>query len=335
MKLSVIGAGSWGSALTELATRREHDVLLWAHDPKVAEAIRETRSNPFYLPRARFTSHVQVTNSLSEAAAFSNTIMMVTPSHYYRKILSELAESLENPVRLISATKGIENVSLKRISEISQEVLGDLLESFATLSGPTFAVEVSRDDPSAAVIASTDAEFATEVQAELSCRSFRIYRSEDVTGVEIAGALKNVIAIAAGVIEGLGFGSNTNAALVTRGLHEMERLGFAFGGEAATFSGLAGMGDLVLTCTGSLSRNRSVGVSLGKGQQLEQILAETRLIAEGVKTCRSAHDLAEREGVDMPIIREMYRILYENESPRNAIDRLMNRSLKPEAQRGR
>ena len=330
MKVTIVGAGSFGSALTEVATRCNHEVLLWAHDPKVAEAISETRSNPLYLPAAEFNSQVRVTNSLVEAGRFSNLILMVVPSHHYRGVLSELAESLTEPVSVISATKGIENDSLKRISELTAEVLGEKLLQFGALSGPTFALELSRGDPSAAVIASTDLAFAAQVQNEFSYRSFRTYRTDDVTGVELAGSLKNVIAIAAGVIEGIGFGSNTTAALITRGLHEMRKLGVALGGKQETFAGLAGMGDLVLTCTGSLSRNRSVGIELGNGKNIEQILAETRRVAEGVRTCKSAKQIADKQGIEMPIIQEMYRVLYEQESPRNAIQRLMTRALKPE-----
>ncbi len=305
MKIAVVGAGSWGSALTEVAVRCGHEVLLWAHDPETVQAIRETRSNPAYLPSARFGPEVSVTNSLEEIAAWSRTILMVTPSHYYRGVLSELATSMSAPVRIVSGTKGIENESLSRISEISSKVLGERLEHFATLSGPTFAFETSRGDPTTAVIASTDPDFAEEMQQALSCESFRLYSSDDVTGVEIGGSLKNVIAIASGVLEGLGLGSNTMAALVTRGLHEMRRLGIALGGRPETFAGLAGLGDLVLTCTGSLSRNRGVGVALGQGRKLEEILDDTKFVAEGVKTCRSAKSLAERHGVEMPITAEM------------------------------
>jgi glycerol-3-phosphate dehydrogenase (NAD(P)+) len=330
MKLTVIGAGSWGSALAELAGRIGHDVLLWAHDPAVAATIRESRSNPVYLPTARFPETVQVTNSLEEAAAFSETMVMVTPSHHYRTVLSGLAEHLRGPARVLSGTKGIENETLRRISEISSEVLGDRLADFAVLSGPTFAAEVSRGDPTTAVVACEREQFAEEMQRELSCTTFRCYRSPDVVGVELSGALKNVVAIAAGVIEGTGLGSNTTAALITRGLVEIRRLGTALGGLAETFSGLAGMGDLVLTCTGALSRNRSVGIELGKGRSLQEILSSSRLVAEGVRTCKSARDLAERHDVEMPIITEMYRVLYEGESPRDAIQRLMSRSLKPE-----
>jgi glycerol-3-phosphate dehydrogenase (NAD(P)+) len=331
MRISVIGAGSWGSALAELAGRCEHEVMLWAHDPRVAEAIAQSRSNPVYLKGAEFSPLVQVTNSLAEAAQFSDTMLMVTPSHHFRQVLSTIAAEIDRPIRVVSGTKGIENETLARISEISADVLGSRLEAFATLGGPSFADEVSRQHPTAAVIASTDEAFAAELQAALSMRTFRLYTSDDVVGVEIGGALKNVVAIAAGVVEGIGFGSNTTAALITRGLHEIRRLGLVLGARAETFAGLAGMGDLVLTCTGSLSRNRSVGVKLGQGQTLEAILSEMRVVAEGVRTCRSAKDVAVRAGVEMPIVSGMYEVLYENADPREAIDRLMTRSLKPEA----
>ena len=332
MKLTVIGAGSWGSALAEVAARCNHEVMLWAHDPRVAEAIQNTRSNPVYLPAAEFPSNVRVTNSLREAAAFSRTILMVTPSHHYRAVLSEIRESLTEPVEIISGTKGIENDSLQRISEVSASVLGEKLSGFGVLSGPTFALEVSRRDPTAAVVASSDFDLAGRIQQALSCESFRLYRTDDVVGVELGGSLKNVIAIAAGVVEGLGLGNNTIAALITRGLHEIRRLGITLGGRPETFAGLAGMGDLVLTCTGALSRNRSVGVALGRGKQLEEILRETRLVAEGVKTCRSVRDLAERHQIDMPISLEMFKVLYEGDSARSAIQRLMGRALKAEVE---
>lgn len=331
MKISIIGAGSFGSALAEVASRCNHEVMLWAHDPRVAEAIAESRSNPVYLPAAQFSSLVRVTNSLQEAARFSDTILMVTPSHHWREVLAELARHTDNSLRVVSATKGIENQTLLRMSEVAAEVLGDRLRHFASLSGPTFAVEMSRQDPSAAVIASLDPEFAVEIQQALSGQSFRLYRSDDVVGVELGGSLKNVVAIAAGVVEGVGFGWNTTAALITRGLHEIRRLGLALGGRMETFAGLAGMGDLILTCTGALSRNRKVGVLLGEGKNLAEILSESRLIAEGIRTSQSAKELADRHGIEMPIISEMYRLLYEGETARNSIQRLMTRELKPEA----
>ena len=334
MKITVLGAGSFGSALAEVAMRCEHEVLLWAHDPKVADAIMESRSNPIYLPTAKFASNVSATSSLDEAAAFSDTVLTVVPSHHYREVLKQFASRLgEKKVRVVSGTKGIETESLKRVSEMTREVLGDRLLAFGSISGPTFAAEMSREDPTTAVIASEDDAFASEVQSSLSCRTFRMYRSTDVVGVELSGSLKNVIAIAAGVVEGVGFGSNTTAALITRGLHEIRRLGFALGGQAETFAGLAGMGDLVLTCTGSLSRNRAVGVELGEGKSLTEILNETRRIAEGVKTCKAAKQLSDKHGIEMPIIAEMYRLLYEGETPRAAIQRLMTRALKSEVER--
>src|SRR6185369_9095340 len=264
-------------------------------------------------------------------AAFSDTIFMVVPSHHYRSVLTQLLPHLSGRISVISGTKGIENQTLERMSEVSQAVLGDAMQSFAVLSGPTFAVEAARGDPTAAVIASSDVEFAKTVQQSMSGSAFRLYHSDDVIGVELGGSLKNVVAIAAGVLEGLGLGSNTNAALITRGLREITRLGMALGGRIETFAGLAGMGDLVLTCTGALSRNRRVGTQLGLGKRLPDILAETREVAEGVKTSRSAKDLAERHQIEMPITSEMYRVLYEDETARGAIQRLMTRTLKAEA----
>ncbi|HEX7151082.1 MAG TPA: NAD(P)H-dependent glycerol-3-phosphate dehydrogenase [Thermoanaerobaculia bacterium] len=333
MKVSVIGAGSFGTAMAIIAGRAGNDVLLWAHDPKVAEALREAGTNATYLPGVPLGERVRVTNDLREAAEFSGVFLMVVPSHHYRRVLTELSAHLTNPVQVISGMKGIENATLARMSEVTAEVLGPKLDSFAVLSGPTFAIETAKGDPTTAVIASHDALFAEELQHVLSCASFRLYSTTDVVGVELAGSLKNVIAISAGVLEGLGLGSNTNAALVTRGLHEITRLGMALGGRLETFAGLAGMGDLLLTCTGALSRNRTVGVQLGKGKQLEDILRESRLVAEGIKTSKSAKELAERHRIEMPITTEMYRVLYENEAPRNAIQRLMSRSLKAEAAR--
>ncbi len=333
MKISVVGAGSFGTAMAIVAARAGNEVMLWAHDPKVSESIRSTGRNAYYLPNIEFPPGIVATSSLAEAAAFTDTQFMVVPSHHYRRVLGELLSHAADGVNVISGTKGIENETLERMSEVTAVVAGEKLRSFAVLSGPTFALETARGDPTVAVVASKDAELAQQIQKMMSHASFRLYNTTDVVGVELAGSLKNVIAIAAGVLEGLGLGSNTTAALVTRGLHEMTRLGIALGGRLETFAGLAGMGDLMLTCTGSLSRNRSVGVALGKGKQLDAILAETRLIAEGVKTSKSAKELAERHQIEMPITTEMYRVLYENESAPAAIQRLMSRSLKAESAR--
>ena len=333
MKIAIIGAGSFGTAMAAIASRCGHEVLLWAHDRRVAEGIRGRHFNPVYLPDIALGDGIDATGDLAEAARFTDVLMMVVPSHHYRSVLTGLRPSLARPAKVISATKGIENETLDRMSQITAEVLGNSMSAFATLSGPTFALETARGDPTAAVVASSDARFAEEVQRLLSCSSFRLYNSTDVAGVELAGSLKNVIAIAAGVIEGLGLGSNSNAALITRGLHEITKLGIALGGKPETFAGLAGMGDLVLTCTGALSRNRSVGIALGRGKPLEEILGDMRAVAEGVKTSRAAKQLAERHGIDMPITHEVFQLLYEKESPRMAIQRLMSRSLKAEAAR--
>ena len=330
MKISVIGAGAFGTAMAVAAERAGNEVVLWAHDEDVARTIRETRENPDYLRGVTLGEGIRATNDLAEAAEFSDTLFMVVPSHYFRDVLTSLRAHVQAPVKVISGTKGIENESLDRMSEVTQEVLGDQLAAFAVLSGPTFAIETATGAPTTAVIASRNLEFAQEAQHVLSSPSFRLYHSEDVVGVELAGSLKNVIAIAAGVLEGLGLGFNTNAALITRGLREITRLGIVLGGRLETFAGLAGMGDLVLTCTGALSRNRSVGVQLGKGQRLEEILRDAKFVAEGIKTSKSAQALAERHRIEMPITQEMHRVLYEGDSPRSAIQRLMTRSLKSE-----
>jgi glycerol-3-phosphate dehydrogenase (NAD(P)+) len=331
MKISVIGAGSFGTAMAISAARAGNEVVLWAHDPDVAATIRETGANPDYLAGMALSDRIHATNDLAEAASFADTMFMVVPSHHYREVLTNLRGHLDaRHVKVISGTKGIENESLAPMSEVTADVLGEQLAAFAVLSGPTFALETARGDPTAAVIASKNAAFAQEVQQVMSCATFRLYHSSDVAGVELAGSLKNVIAIAAGVLEGMGLGSNTTAALITRGLHEMTRLGLAFGGKLETFAGLAGMGDLVLTCTGALSRNRTVGVLLGKGKKLDDILRESKFVAEGIKTSRAARALSERHSIEMPIATEMCRVLYDGESPREGLQRLMTRTLKAE-----
>jgi glycerol-3-phosphate dehydrogenase (NAD(P)+) len=330
MKISVIGAGAFGTAMAIAAARAGNEVVLWAHDPDVAATIRETGANPDYLAGMPLSDRIRATNDLQEAATFAETMFMVVPSHHYREVLTNLRGHLRDGVKVISGTKGIENESLAPMSAVTADVLGSHLAAFAVLSGPTFALETARGDPTAAVIASKDAAFAQEVQQVMSSPTFRLYHSSDVVGVELAGSLKNVIAIAAGVLEGMGLGFNTTAALITRGLHEMTRLGLALGGRLETFAGLAGMGDLVLTCTGALSRNRTVGVLLGKGKTLDDILREAKFVAEGIKTSRAARALSERHGIEMPIATEMCHVLYDGDSPREALQRLMTRTLKAE-----
>lgn len=333
MKISIIGAGSFGTAMAVVCARAGNEVLMWAHDPRVADALATQRNNPVYLSDVELDPSIRCTSSLAEAASFSETLFMIVPSHHYRQVLSDIVPHLRDGAEVISGTKGIENETLERMSQITSHVLREKLRAFAVLSGPTFAIEAARGDPTAAVVASNDVAFAEHIQGKLSSKTFRLYHSTDVAGVELGGSIKNVIAIAAGVIEGLGLGANTNAALITRGLHEIMKLGIALGGKPETFAGLAGMGDLVLTCTGSLSRNRSVGVALGKGKRLAEILAETRTVAEGVKTSKSTHELATKLGIEMPITSEMVRVLYENETPYAAIQRLMTRALRAEAAR--
>jgi glycerol-3-phosphate dehydrogenase (NAD(P)+) len=333
MKISIIGAGSFGTAMAAVAARCGNEVVLWAHDPNVAAEIEQTRRNPIYLQSVALDGSVRATSSLAEAAEFSDVLFMIVPSHHYRGVLAQMRPYVNREIAVVSGTKGIENDTLQRMSEVTALELGGALRAFAVLSGPTFAFETARGDPTAAVVASLDQAFAEEVQHAMSSPTFRLYNSSDVAGVELAGSLKNVIAIAAGVIEGLGLGSNTTAALITRGLHEMTKLAIALGGRIETLAGLAGMGDLVLTCTGSLSRNRSVGVALGKGKPLVEILAESRTVAEGVRTSKAAKELADRHGIEMPITAEMYRVLHEGESPKIALQRLMTRSLKAEAAR--
>jgi glycerol-3-phosphate dehydrogenase (NAD(P)+) len=330
MRISVVGAGAFGTAMAIAAARAGNEVVLWAHDPDVAATIRETGANPDYLAGMPLSDRIHATNDLAEAATFADTMFMVVPSHHYREVLTNLRGHLRDNVKVISGTKGIENESLAAMSVVTADVLGSQLAAFAVLSGPTFALETARGDPTAAVIASKDAAFAQEVQQVMSSPTFRLYHSNDVVGVELAGSLKNVIAIAAGVLEGMGLGFNTTAALITRGLHEMTRLGLALGGRLETFAGLAGMGDLVLTCTGALSRNRTVGVLLGKGKTLDDILREAKFVAEGIKTSRAARALSERHQIEMPIATEMCRVLYDGDSPREALQRLMTRTLKAE-----
>jgi glycerol-3-phosphate dehydrogenase (NAD(P)+) len=330
VRISIIGAGAFGTAMAVAAERAGNEVLLWAHDPEVAATIEHSRENPDYLRGVKLAASIRATGDLAEAAQFSDRIFMVVPSHHFREVLTNLRPHLQERAHVISGTKGIENDSLDPMSAVCREVLGQQLAAFAVLSGPTFAIETARGVPSVAVVASRDLAFAQEMQHAMSSPMFRLYHSEDVVGVELAGSLKNVIAIAAGVLEGLGLGANTNAALITRGLREITRLGVVMGGQLETFAGLAGMGDLVLTCTGALSRNRTVGVELGKGRTLEDILRDAKFVAEGIKTTKSAQQLAERHHIEMPITAEMHRVLYEGESPREGIQRLMTRALKAE-----
>lgn len=334
-RIAVIGAGAWGTALAIVLGRKgTHRVSLWAYEKEVCDCIRACRCNEPFLPGAHIPQAVTATSALSEALGGAEFVVSVMPSHHTRKVFEQMVPHLRKDMRFVSATKGIENDSLKRMSEVITEVVSanaGFAPQVVAISGPSFAKEVARGDPTTITAASADSSLAAEVQREFSDPAFRVYINDDVTGVELGGALKNVIAIAAGVVEGLGFGHNTAAALITRGLAEMTRLAVSLGARRETMAGLAGVGDLVLTCTGGLSRNRSVGVELGRGRHLADIMAGMHgMVAEGVLTTNAALGLAKRQNIEMPITEQMYLILHEQKSPRDAIRELMTRPGKIE-----
>ena len=329
--IGVIGAGAWGTALALLLAGKGHDVALWMYEKDLAEETARTRENRVYLPGFILPANIAVTSRLETAVTGRPYILSVAPSHTVRALSAAFAPHLADNAVIISASKGIEIDTLKPLSDVLRETLPPRFHRrLCFLSGPSFAKEVAQNMPTAVALASNDPEVGKLAQQVLSAPSFRVYTNPDVIGVELGGSVKNVIAIAAGVLEGLGFGHNTMAALITRGLAEMARLGVAMGAYPATFSGLAGMGDLVLTCTGGLSRNRTLGVRLGRGERLEDILRGAATVAEGVRTTKAARDLAKRHHVEMPVVEEVYRILYEGKDPRQALRDLMTRELKDE-----
>lgn len=326
--LAVLGAGSWGTALAAHLARSGQPVRLWARDEAVVRSINDRRANPDYLPGVTLPAGIAATSDLAAAAERAETVFVVIPSAFCRAVYQRAAGILAPGAVLVSATKGLEMDTLRRMSEVAaEEAPGHPL---AVLSGPSFALEVAHGEPTTVVVASEEPAVAESVQRAVSGRTFRAYTSDDVPGVELAGALKNVIAIAAGILDGLGHGHNTAAALITRGLAEITRLSVALGGRADTLAGLAGLGDLVLTCTGALSRNRQVGHALGSGRSLAEVTASTPMVAEGVRTTLAACALAERAGIEMPIARQMRAVLYEGKPPRAALEDLMLRSLKRE-----
>jgi glycerol-3-phosphate dehydrogenase (NAD(P)+) len=330
-KIAVIGAGSWGTTLADLLAKKGHAVTLWAYEPELVQEMRATRENTLFLPGITLAENLAYTNDLEEAYAGCTMVLSVVPSQLVRRVMGTSIPFIPKDAVLVSASKGIELDTLATISEIYRDICPpELYARFAALSGPSFAREVAQEMPTAVTVAAVSQEVASRVQQAFNSSFFRVYRNEDVIGVELGGAIKNVIAIAAGISDGLGFGCNTRAALITRGLAEMTRLGLAMGAQATTFAGLAGMGDLVLTCTGDLSRNRSVGLQIGQGRQLSQILGEMRMVAEGVKTTESAYNLARKMGVEMPIIEQMYQMLYQDKPARQAVLELMTRNLKAE-----
>ena len=331
MKIGVIGAGSWGTTLADLLAKKGYSVTLWAHETELAARMKAERENDLYLPGVRLCENLGFTSDLTVAASGKELLLLVPPSQLMRKVMTAAAPAVAPETLVVSASKGIENDTLLPMSSVLEEILpAPLVENLAFLSGPSFAREVAAGMPTAVVAAARRPEVARRVQEIFSTEVFRVYTNADVIGVELGGAVKNVIALAAGVSDGLGFGYNTRAALITRGLAEITRLGVAMGADPATFAGLAGMGDLVLTCTGDLSRNRTVGMELGRGRKLNEILAGMTMVAEGVKTTLSAFQLSRRLGVEAPITEQMYRILYEEKDPRRAVSDLMLRELKPE-----
>lgn len=331
MRAAVLGAGAWGTALAKVLVEAGHDVRMWAHDPEVARVVTDTRVNP-YLAGIELPAALVVSGSLAETLDGSEVVVSASPSQFTRGVLAAAAPHLPASAPIVSASKGVEINTLQRMDEVAAEVVGgDVADRFAVISGPSFAREVAERSPTAVVVAARSDALAERLQSVFQTPWFRVYTNTDVIGVELGGALKNVMALAAGVTAGLGYAHNTAAALMTRGLAEMTRLGVAMGAREATFYGLAGMGDLVLTCTGSLSRNRTVGTRLGRGERLEDILADMTAVAEGVKTAESVHELSRRHGVEMPIAEQVYAIVHEGRSPADAVQALMLRGPKPEA----
>jgi len=330
-KIGVIGAGAWGTTLANLLAKKGIQVALWVYEEDLARTMDEERENKTYLPGVPLSENLGPASSLSRVCEGCETFLVVTPSHVTRQVAEALRREVPENSLIISATKGIENETLMMMSEVLPQVLTHIPgENFAYLSGPSFAMEVSRELPTAVAVASRARDAAERVQALFTTPYFRVYTTPDVVGVELGGAVKNVMAIAAGISDGLGFGHDTRAALITRGLSEMSRLGRAMGAAPATFMGLAGLGDLVLTCTGDLSRNRTVGLQLGQGKTLDEILSNRKTVAEGVKTTRSVFDLSRKHGVEMPITEQVYAILYKGISPRNAVRELMSRDPREE-----
>lgn len=331
MKIGAIGAGSWGTTLANLLADNGHTVDLWVREDDVYEQIKNNRINETFLPGMKLVDSLNPVKTFEKALKDKDIVMMVVPSHFYRGVLDQLKPYLKPGMKFISATKGIENDTLKVMSQVAEDILEpEYTETFACLAGPSFAKEVVVKQPTAVTIACKDLSLAKMFQSIFSTDLFRVYISDDLIGVQLCGALKNVIAIAAGASDGLGFGLNARAALITRGLAEITRLGVTMGANPMTFAGLSGIGDLVLTCTGDLSRNRTVGLKIGSGMTLDEITKGMNMVAEGVKTSVSAYELAGKMGVDMPIVDQVYETLYKGKDPLLAVKELMTRELKKE-----
>jgi glycerol-3-phosphate dehydrogenase (NAD(P)+) len=330
MRIAVVGGGAWGTALADLLARKGEQVILWAREPEVVESVNQRHVNEVFLPGAALAPTLAAGRDIAAVVRGAEVIVSAAPSHAVRSVMTQAARSISNAPLIVSASKGLDPDKLERPSAVLVEVLGPGMP-IAVLSGPSFALEVYQRQPTAVVAAAADLAVAERAQRLFSTPHFRVYSHTDVIGVELGGALKNVIALAAGILEGLGLGFNTRAALITRGLAEITRLGVALGAQPMTFAGLAGLGDLILTATGALSRNRGLGVALGQGQSVAAALARTQAVVEGVNTARTAVALGERHGVELPIAREVANVLFHNKPPRQAVSDLMERELKAES----
>jgi glycerol-3-phosphate dehydrogenase (NAD(P)+) len=333
-KVAVIGAGSWGTAIAGVLSGKGLRAVLWSHNTKHLAALEGERENKKYLPGFTFPPSLEVSTDLQETVSGAEVVCMVVPSHGYRAVFEQLAPFLETGACIVSAVKGIENSSLMTMIQVMTQILGDDLKNknitLGVLSGPSFAKEVAQGLPTLVTIGCDELEKAQFLQKVFVSECFRVYAAQDMIGLEVSAALKNIVAIAAGISDGLGYGLNSRAALITRGLAEITRMGVAMGADPVTFSGLSGIGDLVLTCTGDLSRNRTVGLKLGEGKKLPQILDEMEMVAEGVKTTKSVHDLVEKMDVEMPILEQVYQILYNDKDCSAAVTDLLTRELKVE-----
>jgi len=331
MDIGILGAGGWGSALAILLNSKNFKVVMWEYDSHQAEVVRKTRKNEKFLPGIKIPETIQITSSIENVLNNKDFIILVTPSHTVRSVCEQIKETGIKGIKIVSAVKGIENDTYMRMSEVILDVLPEIRkESVAVLSGPSHAEEVSRFCPTAVVISSNSIEFAEYLQDIFFTDRFRVYINKDMMGVELGGALKNVIAIASGICDGAGLGDNSKAALFTRGMAEIIRLGKKIGAKAQTFAGLSGIGDLVVTCNSRHSRNRFVGEEIGKGKKIDEIIENMKMVAEGIKTTKSAYDIAKKNRVETPIIEQVYEIVYNNKSPVEGLNDLMTRTPKEE-----
>jgi glycerol-3-phosphate dehydrogenase (NAD(P)+) len=331
IKIGVVGAGSWGTALANLLADKGYVVSLWVFEPEVEQQILNERENKVFLPGVKLSERLMPSGDLDHVVSGKDLLLVVVPSHVMRETSEKFSRYIPENTLVVSASKGIENITHLTMSQVLRETIAHVPENrFAVLSGPSFAKEVAEKVPTLISVASKDPEAASLIQGVFATSYFRVYTNNDMVGVELGGAVKNVIAIASGIIDGLGLGLNTRAALITRGLTEIRRLGTQMGARPDTFAGLSGIGDLLLTCTGALSRNYTVGKKIGEGKKTKEILSEMRMVAEGVKTAKSVYNLSRKLNVEMPICHEIYHILYEDDSPIAAVRRLMTRDLKNE-----